>query len=595
MSPEQIAGDAVDARTDLWSLGVVLYEMLAGTHPLRGGDVRTARPDVPESLARAVDRLLQSDPVARYSSADELLRDLGAARTGSVPRTSRRRGFVPGVVVAVVITLGVAAAGLTLWRRAPDATEATTLSRAPSIAVLPLRNYSGDPAQDYLADGMTEELTMTLGKIEGLRVIAHQAVRQFRGSDRAPADISRALGGVRYVVDGSVIQSGDSVRISATLVDVTTNLPLHRAQFERDRRNVLALLREVALSLAGRIAVTLTTQDRERLAAARPVDPDAYQLYMRGTQARYLVSMGVGVDPDTAADYFDRAIARDSTFAPPYAGLALVHAFGGQEKLARTLAEKALKLDPTLADAHVALGMIYQLYDRDWAAAERALRDAIRLMPGHAEAHHELSMLLIRVARFAEAVYESRQALNFAPTVSRFYGGLGEVYYFGGSYEEALGAAAQAFARDSSSGLPHSLSAIAYTELGRFEEAKESIRRYEKISGDMCRLGGINRAYIHAREGAPQRAREILRVCEDSTTRPDQAVTRWSIARVYAALGEPARALAWLKRTSELGMDGLSYIAVDPALLRMHDNAEFRELVKKTGLPDSVLTNPRLR
>jgi TolB-like protein/tetratricopeptide (TPR) repeat protein len=592
MSPEQIAGDTVDARTDLWSLGVVLYEMVSGMHPLRGGDVRAARPEVPEALARVVDRLLQSDPEARYASANEVLRDLGA--TGSAPRSSRRRRFVPGVVVAVALAFVAVAGGVALWRRATDARQATALSLAPSIAVLPLRNYSGDSAQDYFADGMTEELTMTLGKIEGLRVIAHQAVRQFRRSDRTPADISRALGGVRYVVDGSVIQAGDSVHISATLVDVTTNSTLHSVQFERDRRNVLALQREVALALAGRIAVTLTTQDRERLAAARPVDPFAYQLYMKGTQARYLMSMGVGADANTSADYFARAIERDPTFAAPYAGLALTRAFDGQGTVARTLAKKALALDPTLAEADVALGIIYQIYDRDWVAAERALRDAIQVNPGYAEAHHELSMLLLRLARFNDAVYESQQALYLAPTSSRFYGGLGEVYYYGGGYEDALSAAAEAFNRDSTAGLAHGLRAHVYAELGRYRDAEESIRRFEKVSGGGCAFAATLHAYIHARAGARERAREILRVCEDSATRLDQAPAAYYVARVHAALGDRAPALAWLATTSTIGMMALFNVAVDPAFQTMHGDPGFRKIVEKAGLPDSVLIRPRL-
>ena len=592
MSPEQIAGDAIDARSDLWSLGVVLYEMLAGTHPVRGGQIRAARTDVPETLTRVVDRLLQPDPDARYASANAVLADLAGAHSGRAARPSRRRRMVLGAGVLAIVFGGVAA-GVALWQRAPDATEATTLSRAPSIAVLPLRNYSGDPAQNYFADGMTEELTMTLAKIEGLRVIVHQAVRKFRGSDRPLREIADTLG-VRHLLDGSVMQAGDSVRINAMLVDATTDSILLTESFTESRRDVLGLQRKVALALADRIAVTLTAQDRQRLAVARPVDPDAYQLYMKGTQARYLTSMGVGADAKTSADYFERAIARDSTFAPPYAGLALVHAFDGQKNLARTLAEKALKLDPTLADADVALGMIYQNYDRDWAASERALRDAIRKNPGHAEAHHELSMLLIRVARFVEAVDESRQALNFAPTSSRFYGGLGEVYLFGGSYEEALGAAAQAFALDSTAGLAHGLRAHVYAELRRFEDAEASARRFEKASGGGCVFAGnLLRAYVHARAGAPEPARKILRVCEDSTTRPDQAVTAYYIARVYAALGERARALAWLQRASTLG--GVLNVAVDPAFRSMRRDPEFRKVVKAAGFPDSVLTNPRLR
>jgi len=262
---------------------------------------------------------------------------------------------------------------------------------------------------------------------------------------------------------------------------------------------------------------------------------------MKGTQARYLLSMGVGADANTSADYFARAIARDSTFAPPYAGLALIHAFDGQETLARTLAKKALALDPALAEADVALGMIHQLYSRDWDAAERALRDAIRLNPGYAEAHHELSMLLLRVARFPEALYESQQTVYLAPTSSRFHGGLGEVYYYGGRYEDALGAAADAFARDSNAGLAHGLRAHVYAELGRYGDAEASIRRFEKVSGGGCEFAHPLHAYIHALAGAREQARKVLRVCEDSATRADQAGTAYYIARVHAALVPEAR------------------------------------------------------
>ena len=505
-------------------------------------------------------------------------------RSAGMPRTWRVRGAVAALLLAA------GAFGTLVWRQAsrPQAERTNARSEASirpsSLAVLPLKNYSGDPAQDDFAAGMTDELTTTLAKIEALHVIAHQSVLRFRRSEQSVPEIARALG-VRHVVHGSVLQVGDRVRITATLVDAATNAPVWADRFERDGRDVLMLRREVALAVARAVAVALTPADRERLADARPVDPDAFHLYIKGTQIRYGYGRPAGEgDP---AHYFARAIAKDSTYAPAYAGLAFVQTMSGNEAGARALAERALALDPTLAEAHVVLGMIRQFIDRDWAGAEAAFREAIRLNPGYAEAHLELSMLLMRRRRFAEALQEAQRTLYLAPMSARFEIGAAEVYLYSGRYTEALTAADRALAVDSSNAGSYLVRAYAYGEQQRYEKAAEAATKCIALGWDVhgrARLG-----YVHAKSG---RRAEALRIVDTLTARwregkagrtvPDVAT---GIAQVYVGLGDPRRALDWLERG--VGTDSyLVYLGIDPTFRSLHAEPRFRALLKKMGLDE---------
>jgi TolB-like protein/DNA-binding SARP family transcriptional activator/tetratricopeptide (TPR) repeat protein len=520
-------------------------------------------------------------PLVKSPTAGQAAQDAG-------PATQRRRAWpLERAAFALVVVVGIG--GVLLWRQAsplqagrPETAAANARQRS-SIAVLPLKNYSGDPAQDDLAAGMTAELTTTLTKIEALHVVANQSVLRIMHSKQSVPEIARTLG-VRHVVDGSVLWVGDRVRITAALVDAATNTPVWSDRFERDGRDVLLLQREVALAVARAVAVALTPADRQRLAEASAVNPDAFHLYIKGTQIRYGYGRPAG-DGDPA-QYFEAAIAVDSMYAPAYAGLALVHTMMGQADLARALAERALMLDPALADAHMVLGMIRQFIDHDWTGAETSFRNAIRLNPGYAEAHQELSMLLMRRKRFAEALTEAQRTLYLAPMSARFEIASGEVFLYSGQYDEALRAADRASAIDSTNAGTPLVRAYAYAERQRYDAAVEAATQCIALGCDAHGRGLLG--YVYGRSDRRPEAQRIV----------DTLVARWrhqhdrptsdvatAIARIYVGLGDHARALDWLDRGARTD-EYQVYLAIDPTFRSLHAEPRFQALLRKLGLDE---------
>ena len=621
MSPEQMLGDRVDARTDLWSLGVLLVEMLTGQHPSKVEDAigtlsrrieahETARihPDDTGTLTRIVQRLLRRDPAERYQTANDVLGDLTALRERIVV-SPQGRGRAAGLTRSRVVAAGLAALVLAAsafavfrWRQGAQAPEGSATAAAVgrttqlSLGVLPLKNYSG-PDQEYFADGMTDELTNTLGKIEGLRVIAHQSMLQFKGSTRAAPEIARELR-VKYLVEGSMQADADRIRINARLIDAARNTQVWTGSVERERRNVMALQREVALAIASAIEVALTPRDQQRLAATRQVDPEAYNLWVKGTQARYAANFTY--DFSEAARLLEQSAARDSTFAPPYAGLALISAFDLDKTRAQQMVARALRLDANLADAHVARGIISQFFEWDWTAAEEALLRAIALKPGHAEAHHELSMLWGRLGQFEKALPEAREALDYAPNDKRFQNGLAEVYLLGNQPEQALAIAEQLFRSDSAFPGTYYVRGEAYIQMAKYDESAQAWEQCLRLSGDACGSAHGSLAYIYAKTGRVTDARRVVdslralwrkerdKLKSDSISYDTGSATNiaMSLASGYAGLGQKDSALTWLERAVAPG-NLMIYVNADPTYESLHSEPRFKAILKRMNFPGS--------
>ena len=610
MSPEQLVG-VTDARSDLWSLGVMLVEMLTGRHPsivddlsatlTRQIEARTRDVIGPVSttaLVRIVERLMRRDPDERYQSATEVAHDMSAL-AGRAPAgvgASERAAGIPvrrvalGIGAAALVIAG--AIGVTRWAErarsldSPEAGTSTGPLRTHWLAVLPLRNYAG-PDQEYFADGMTDELTSTLTKIEALHVIAHQSVLQFKQSTLPASEIAAKLG-VKYLLGGSVRQDSAHIKIAASLIDAARNTPVWSDDFVRDRRDVVALQRDVALAVARAIQATLTPRDQARLAPARALDPEAFNLYLKGTHLRDTANTTGAFSK--AVPYLTAAIARDSDYAAAYAGLASVYVSTNDTLRARAFSEKALALDSTLAEGHMVRGMIRQFLDWDLKGSEQSFREAIRLNPGFAEAHHELSMLLQRVKRFDDALREGREAVAHAPLSLRFINGIGEVLLTAGREADALAVADQVLTTDSTFSNAYQIRGVAYEQLGQWDQATKAwvdcLRVTPSFIGAQVRLG-----YIAGRTGDTTKANTVLRALEARVNKDDHSGSQGELAEhlaaVHMALGNRAQALTWLERAVAAHSGSTLYLAVDRTYTPLHNEPRFRALLEKIGLPTS--------
>src|SRR6267378_2697223 len=430
MAPEQLQGEKVDARTDIYALGMVLYEMATGQ--LAFGDELPTKlidailhrpppapgrlnPPLSPKLEDIILKCLEKNPENRYQSSKEVVVDLrrlvmpSTVAQAVAPPQGRRYGVMTGVISVVLLAGMLVGLNVGDWRN--RLLKRASPGRIESLAVLPLENLSGDPQQDYFADGMTEAMIAGLAKIRALRVISRTSVMRYKGARVPLPEIARALD-VDAIVEGSVLRAADRVRITALLVDTATDRHLWAETYERDVGDILALQSEVAKAIAGEIQITITPQEVARLARPSPIDPEAYHSYLKG---RYHWEKRSEEGLKRALHFFQEAIERDPTYAPAYAGIADYYITLGNYNVVdsheaypkgKAAALRALEIDPGSAEAYTSLASIKGSYEWDRAGAERDFRRAIALNPNYANAHHWFADHLVSLGRFDEGMAE---------------------------------------------------------------------------------------------------------------------------------------------------------------------------------------------
>jgi len=488
-----------------------------------------------------------------------------------------------GLLAATVVGLGLNASGLLdrLLGR-PIAVELN------SIAVLPLRNLSADREQDYFAEGMTEALITQLGKIGTLHVISHQSVLGYRGATKSLPEIAEELK-VSKILEGTVLRSGDRVRVTANLVQATPERHLWAESFEFDRRDILAVQGQVAREVASHIRIRLTPQERGRLAASRPVDPEAYEAYLLGRA--YFYKARTPINSKRAKEYFEKAIAKDPGYAPAYASIAELYIWtGGAGTLTRERAgyreahfqarewtEKALKLDDTLAEAHNALAMVKQA-EWDWDGAERAYRRAIELNQSYSVARASYAMHLYALQRFDEAAAQARRAQQLDPASPFINTWAAAAYFFAQRTEEGMASLQKALELEPNYYDASIVLARTYVAKGMYQQA---ISELHKALSLHARDAGVLGALAHAHARAGDREKALQLVDRLNQTGGATFVMVWA----YAGLGDKEQAFAWLERSYEERRQRMVWLNVDPLLEPLRSDPRFADLVRRVGLP----------
>jgi eukaryotic-like serine/threonine-protein kinase len=610
MSPEQVRGTQADQRSDVFAFGSILYEMLTGQRAFAGrstaetmsailrdapADPGALRPEVGPALGRIVRRCLEKEPVDRFQSTRDLafaLADPSSIRgvlsspvTVSESRARRRRfllGFGMGGFAALLALLFALNVG-GLRDRSPR----TAASRPiQSLAVLPMANYSGDPQQDYFADGMTEELITDLAQIKSLRVISRTSAMAYKGTRKTLPQIGRELN-VDGVLEGSVERAGSRVRITEQLVEAATDRHLWAKSYERELKDVLALQAEVARAVAAEVQAAITPQEAARLASARAVDPKVHELYLRG---RYQLNRA-GSRPaiDGAIATFNRALSIDPAYAPAYAGLAdsyvaLTDFYLPPEETmpkAKEAAARALALDEVLAEAHVSLGMVHLGYDRDWAGAEREFRRAIELNPGLSTAHEVLGDYFAVVGRVGESSAEIEKAARLDPLSSAiaYDGGWDSV--LARRYDRAVEWFRKAIELDPSNGWLDVNLAIALTQQGKLSDAAAAAEK--GIAGLDSPLARAVAAGTFAAAGQRERARKMAEELERASG--SRYVCPYELAVVSIRLGDRDEAFRLLEKGYRERSVCMQFTKCDPRLDPLRSDPRFADLLRRLAFP----------
>jgi TolB-like protein/DNA-binding winged helix-turn-helix (wHTH) protein/Flp pilus assembly protein TadD len=491
------------------------------------------------------------------------------------------------LIATAVCLVGIAGWGWRLWRNRP-----VTVALPPvrSIAVLPLQNLSGDPSQDYLADGLTEELIGQLANIHGLRVISRTSAMHFKNTQLSVPEIARTLG-VDAIVEGSVIREGGQVRVHAQLIRGASDEHIWAGQYQREYRSLLALQEEVSRSIAERIEIKLTPQERLSLASEHSVDPEAREDYLKG---RYYFNQRTQDALNRSIEFFQQATARDPRYPPAYSGLADAYAMLGfrggipsQDALSRAkaAARKAIELDDTLAAPHASLAFIAETHEWDWAAAEREYKRALELNPGDARAHHWYAGYLMYMGRLEDGISEARRARDLDPLSLPVNNALAGRLLAAGRYDDALEQVQKTLQLDPHFAPAHQTLGWIYLHNGRHEEAILEFRKALELSGTEDRDLMLDLGFAYATAGDHQGARSIL--AKLRTLHERGLVPSGSIAILYGAMGNLNEAFAWLEKAYAELDPQLTYLKAGRRFEPLRHGPRYEKLLLRMGFPSS--------
>jgi len=453
-----------------------------------------------------------------------------------------------------------------------------------SLAVLPLENLSGDPEQEYFADGMTEALIGDLAKIGALRVISRTSSMRYKNSDKSLPKIAQELN-VDGVIEGTVIRDKDRIRITVQLIDARNDRNIWAGRYDRDLRDVLALQSEVAGAIAQEIKIELTLEEKARLATTRLVDPDAYELYLKG---RFYWNKFTITTFQKAVEHFLQAIQEDRDYAPAHAGLADSYTLLGSHHgnleprkvmhKAKEAALRALEIDNTLADAHISLAMIASLFEWDWSSSEKRFQRAIALNPGSARTHDEYGVFLFSRNRPEEAEKEIRRALRLDPLSAITNVDLAMTFFVARRYDEAIEQCYRTLELNPNFVPAHRILGAAYVQKRMYAEAIQEIQKAVTLSGDNLYFKATL-GYAYAVSGQTEAALQVLNELQEQAR--ERFVSSVGIAEIYFGLGDKEQGFALLERAFEQGEVDPIYFAEEPGFQALSTNTQLLALLKK--------------
>lgn len=571
MSPEQLFGEADDVRSDLYALGATLFEMTTGQRPFikerpealmfaivntAAPPVRSLRPDAPADLERIVADCLQKDPALRPASAGVVAESMRRLRDGA----------------------------------SSSSHQVTTLDVVRSVAVLPFRNVSNDPAQEYFADGMTEAVISDLSRIKQLRVISRTSAMKYKGSTLSITEIARELN-VDSVLEGSALLIGNRMRMSVNLVSARADATLWADRYDRDLEDVFSLQSELAQMVAREIAIQLTPAETTQLTNRGVVNPEAHLEFLK---SRHSMNAGSREGVDIALRHAQRAVELDPSVASAWSAIAdchIIRAVRGMAPPAEAAAEatiaanRALELDPLSDDAYASIGIILS-HTGDLVGGIRSFRKAIQLNPGNATAHNVLGRALSSFERHDEALAAAQKSVSLDPLSVLIHTGVGDAYYFAREYEKAAFSYRMSIELDPRFDGAHTDLARTLEALGQFDEARAEYEQGRLLSGGVAGPS-FGLAHLEAAAGNEAEARRIL--AELTAARSTRVISAWGIGALHACLGDVDEAFRWLDIAVAERASGLILLRVHPRLDPIRGDPRYRPLVRRVGLESAAV------